>query len=43
MFEVDDLEKDWTWLERFDLIVSRAMTRCFEDVEEFIRKAYDNL
>lgn len=42
-FEVDDLEKDWLWAGKFDFIFARVMTACFTDMEDFIRKAYDNL
>ncbi|KAL2112294.1 hypothetical protein VUR80DRAFT_7981 [Thermomyces stellatus] len=42
-FEVDDLEKDWTWAKPFDLILSRVMAGSFSDYEDYIKKAYDAL
>ena len=40
-FEVDDLEKDWTWSKRFDLIVARAVTGCFRDSQGIVKKGYE--
>ncbi|KAM5348647.1 hypothetical protein ACJ41O_008471 [Fusarium nematophilum] len=42
-FEIDDLEKDWTWSQPFDFILCRGMSGCFADVPALIQKAYDNL
>ncbi|RMJ02372.1 hypothetical protein CDV36_015362 [Fusarium kuroshium] len=42
-FEVDDLEKEWTWSKKFDLVLSRVMTGCFADMQEFVHKAYAHL
>lgn len=42
-FEVDDLEKEWTWSQKFDLVLSRVMTGCFVDMQEFVHKAYAHL
>ncbi|OAR05794.1 hypothetical protein LLEC1_04637 [Akanthomyces lecanii] len=42
-FEVDDLEKEWTWSRRFDFIFARMMLGCFEDLPRIIQVAYDNL
>ncbi|KAJ4326684.1 hypothetical protein N0V84_002910 [Fusarium piperis] len=42
-FEIDDLEKGWTWAEPFDFILCRGMSGCFADVPALIQKAYDNL
>lgn len=39
-FELDDLEKDWTWTRPFDYIMSRTMTGCIKDFEDFIKQAY---
>ena len=39
-FEIDDMEKDWTWSHRFDLIMSRMMTGSFSDLEDYVKKAY---
>lgn len=41
IFELDDLEKDWTWTKPFDLILSRAMAGSFSDYEAFTQKAYE--
>ncbi|KAF4458659.1 methyltransferase [Fusarium albosuccineum] len=43
IFELDDLEKDWTWSAPFDLIFARVMTGCFTDMQEFVHKAYKSL
>ena len=40
-FELDDVEKDWTWSHPFDFIFSRYMTGCFADTEEFVKKAFE--
>ncbi|KAM0425851.1 hypothetical protein ACHAPT_008789 [Fusarium lateritium] len=40
LFEVDDLEKDWTWAKPFDLIFARVMTGSFVSMPNFIKKAY---
>ncbi|KAK1526052.1 methyltransferase domain-containing protein [Colletotrichum costaricense] len=42
-FEVDDVEKEWTWQEPFDFIFARHMNACFESWERFLRRAYDAL
>ncbi|PKS08118.1 hypothetical protein jhhlp_005393 [Lomentospora prolificans] len=42
-FEVDDLEKDWTWTQPFDFLFSRVMASCFEDCQVYIDKAYNAL
>ncbi|KAF5001984.1 hypothetical protein FDECE_10786 [Fusarium decemcellulare] len=42
-FEIDDLEKDWTWSKPFDFILCRGMSGCFADVPGLIQQAYDNL
>ncbi|KAJ0143076.1 hypothetical protein HZ326_14123 [Fusarium oxysporum f. sp. albedinis] len=43
VFEIDDLEKEWTWSEPFDFIFCRVMTGSFADMEKFVQNAYDNL
>ncbi|KAF4456668.1 hypothetical protein F53441_1224 [Fusarium austroafricanum] len=43
IFEIGDLEKEWTWTEPFDFIFSRLVTGSFADIERFIQKSYDNL
>lgn len=40
MFELDDLEKEWTWTRPFDLIVSRSNSGCFQNMENFMKQAY---
>ncbi|KAK1542846.1 methyltransferase domain-containing protein [Colletotrichum paranaense] len=42
-FEVDDVEKEWTWSEAFDFIFSRSMNAAFKDRAEFVAKAFENL
>ncbi|KAL2214517.1 S-adenosyl-L-methionine-dependent methyltransferase [Sarocladium strictum] len=42
-FEIDDLEKEWTWRTKFDFIFARMMLGCFEDLPGMIKVAYDNL
>ncbi|KAL0937163.1 methyltransferase domain-containing protein [Colletotrichum truncatum] len=42
-FEVDDLEKEWTWREPFDFIFARNMIGCFSDWREVIAQAYKSL
>lgn len=42
-FEIDDLEKTWTWSQKFDFIFARMMLGCFEDLPNMIKVAYDNL
>ncbi|OLN92218.1 Trans-aconitate 2-methyltransferase 2 [Colletotrichum chlorophyti] len=42
-FEIDDLEKDWTWSKPFDFIFCRAMNGAFVDWPRFLAQAYDNL
>ena len=42
-FEVDDLEKEWTWSHKFDFIFARMMLGCFEDLPGMIKVAFDNL
>ncbi|KAH7353549.1 TAM domain methyltransferase [Plectosphaerella cucumerina] len=39
-FEVDDLEKDWTWKEPFDFIFSRVMAGSFTDHQAHVNKAF---
>lgn len=41
MFELDDLEKDWTWTRPFDLIMSRSNAGCFKNMEDFMKQAYE--
>ncbi|KAG9253080.1 S-adenosyl-L-methionine-dependent methyltransferase [Emericellopsis atlantica] len=43
VFEIDDLEKEWTWTTRFDFIFARMMLGCFQDLPGMIKVAYDNL
>ncbi|TEA17258.1 Secondary metabolism regulator LAE1 [Colletotrichum sidae] len=42
-FEVDDIEKEWTWSIPFDFIISRAMIGSFKSWPDMIGKAFDNL
>ena len=43
MFQIDDIEKEWTWTRKFDLFFSRMMPVCFNDLPSTVRVAYDNL
>ncbi|KAF6820468.1 tam domain methyltransferase [Colletotrichum sojae] len=42
-FEIDDLEKDWTWTKKFDFILARNMIGAFSDWERVIAQAYEHL
>ncbi|TQN70523.1 Secondary metabolism regulator LAE1 [Colletotrichum shisoi] len=42
-FELDDVEKEWTWNEPFDFIFIRSMVSCFASWPDIIAKAYENL
>ncbi|KAF4121445.1 hypothetical protein GMORB2_1852, partial [Geosmithia morbida] len=42
-FEIDDLEKEWTWSHKFDFIFARMMLGCFENLPAMMKVAYDNL
>ncbi|KAH8885447.1 S-adenosyl-L-methionine-dependent methyltransferase [Thozetella sp. PMI_491] len=42
-FEIDDLEKDWTWTKKFDLIFARGMSGTFADWPSIMTKAYNQL
>lgn len=43
--EVDDVTKEWTWSEKFDLIHLRIIACSFspEETEDLMKKCYDNL
>ncbi|WYZ35903.1 hypothetical protein EsH8_X_000550 [Colletotrichum jinshuiense] len=43
IFEIDDLEKQWTWTEPFDFIFARCMNGSFADWEGILTQAYDHL
>lgn len=40
-FEIDDLEKEWTWSHPFDLVFGRVLTGSFKNIEDFIQKSYE--
>ncbi|RGP77203.1 hypothetical protein FLONG3_4718 [Fusarium longipes] len=42
-FEIDDLEKEWTWKQPFDFIFCRMMTGSFSDPQAMAHKAYEAL
>ncbi|OBR02190.1 TAM domain methyltransferase [Colletotrichum higginsianum IMI 349063] len=42
-FELDDVEKEWTWKEPFDFIFFRNMIASFKSWPDMIAKAYENL
>ncbi|KXH26864.1 methyltransferase domain-containing protein [Colletotrichum salicis] len=41
-FEVDDLEKEWTWSKPFDFILGRNMNASFSDWDNVIKQAYEH-
>ncbi|KAK1674374.1 methyltransferase domain-containing protein [Colletotrichum godetiae] len=42
-FEVDDIEKEWIWLEAFDFIFARSMNASFKTRLDFVLQAFRNL
>ncbi|KAK2011872.1 methyltransferase domain-containing protein [Colletotrichum eremochloae] len=40
VFEIDDLEEDWTWTRPFDYVFCRTMEGSFADPPAVVRKAY---
>ncbi|KAF6798128.1 methyltransferase domain-containing protein [Colletotrichum sojae] len=42
-FEVDDVEKEWTWSQPFDFVFIRHGNACFASWEGLLKRAYDNL
>ncbi|KAF5524901.1 Secondary metabolism regulator laeA [Colletotrichum aenigma] len=42
-FEIDDVDKDWTWSTLFDFIFVRHMNACFASWERMLAQAYENL
>ncbi|KXH44290.1 TAM domain methyltransferase [Colletotrichum simmondsii] len=42
VFEVDDLEKPWTWSQPFDFIYCRSMDGAFSDRKEMLRQVYES-
>ncbi|KAK7421594.1 hypothetical protein QQX98_002061 [Neonectria punicea] len=42
-FEIDDLEKEWTWKIPFDYVFSRMMTGSFANPEAMAKKVFENL
>ncbi|KAL1892996.1 hypothetical protein Sste5346_006676 [Sporothrix stenoceras] len=42
-FEIDDLEKEWTWDRPFDFIFARMMAGSFTDNGAVVQKAYEAL
>ncbi|KAL8404367.1 hypothetical protein RB594_009279 [Gaeumannomyces avenae] len=42
-FEIDDLEKEWTWTKKFDFVFSRMMTGSFADNRSIVEKAFNQL
>ncbi|KAF6816803.1 methyltransferase domain-containing protein [Colletotrichum sojae] len=42
-FEVDDIEKEWTWSTPFDFIFARNLAAGIADWQELINRAYENL
>jgi hypothetical protein len=42
-FEVDDVEDEWTYSQKFDLIHGRALVTCFKDPGAVIASAFNSL
>ncbi|KPM35007.1 hypothetical protein AK830_g11568 [Neonectria ditissima] len=42
-FQVDDLEDDWTFSYKFDLVFARMMTGSFGDWSRFMKQSFDGL
>ncbi|KAK1590730.1 TAM domain methyltransferase [Colletotrichum navitas] len=42
-WEMDDLEMEWTWPQRFDFIFARMLVGSLCDYQDFVNKAFDNL
>ncbi|OLN96895.1 Trans-aconitate 2-methyltransferase 4 [Colletotrichum chlorophyti] len=42
-FEIDDIEKDWTWSIPFDFVFIRAMNSAVASWEGLLAQAYDNM
>jgi hypothetical protein len=40
-FEIDDVEKEWTWSRKFGFIFSRMMAGSFKDVSMVLKQAYE--
>ncbi|OLN97561.1 hypothetical protein CCHL11_00993 [Colletotrichum chlorophyti] len=43
VFEIDDLEKPWTWTKPFDYVHCRSMEGCFQDRSKILKKVYNAL
>ncbi|KAK0702246.1 S-adenosyl-L-methionine-dependent methyltransferase [Lasiosphaeris hirsuta] len=42
-FEVDDIEKEWTWGTPFDFIFARVLNGSLANYQQFIKTSYENL
>ncbi|KAK5660627.1 hypothetical protein OQA88_11989 [Cercophora sp. LCS_1] len=42
-FEVDDLSLEWTWRRKFDMIYARGLGTSFQEPEDIVNKALENL
>ncbi|KAK2022366.1 TAM domain methyltransferase [Colletotrichum zoysiae] len=42
-WEMDDLEMEWTWPQRFDFVFARMLVGSLCDYQDFVNKAFDNL
>lgn len=40
-FEIDDVEEEWTWSQKFDYIHARMMTASFCDYPKFFKQAFE--
>ncbi|KAI8299188.1 putative urea carboxylase [Colletotrichum sp. SAR11_59] len=43
LFEIDDLDEEWTYSQPFDYIHTRGMNSCIADWKVFLTKVFDNL
>lgn len=42
-FEVEDVEDEWTYSQRFDLIHGRLLVSCFKDPQSVLEQAFNHL
>ncbi|PMD34320.1 S-adenosyl-L-methionine-dependent methyltransferase [Hyaloscypha variabilis F] len=42
-FEIDDIEDDWTYSQKFDFIHGRLLVSCFKDHRAVLKRAFDAL
>ncbi|KAL0933378.1 methyltransferase domain-containing protein [Colletotrichum truncatum] len=42
-FQIDDIEEEWTFSQKFDFVYSRMMTAAIADFPKMFRQSYENL